>query len=396
MKAISDNEWNRDLDRLVKNVNEKKGETKEPAPPYVLGKDEYDFRLIHKHVTDDLIRHFADAVGDPNPLWRDPNYAAGTRWGGIVAPPTFESCIANASAGKIARVPGANMLAAGNRHEYFDVIRPGDEFRIEDKSLGIEEKTAVGSPYRLFLQQSQRIYLNQKNKPAAVATGRTLIMAYPPSRVESAGTQSYEDIKRHHFTKEELDVIRRAYDDELEGKARRGKETRYWEDVIAGEELRPVVKGPLDMCDCAARTVVNTYTVAFAIKWAAMKEHLDNHPIDPETGDYRYRRDWHYDDKMARVMGMPYAFADGIQNEMAMSHLITNWMGDDGFVKIADFRNRRINILGDTSWMKGKVVKKYLEQGEHLVDLELRAENQDGKVHTTGTATVRLLSRTEK
>lgn len=393
---MTDAEWDKALDELIKHENEAKNEITEPAPPHVIGTDEYDFRLINKHVTDDLIRHFADALGDPNPLWRDPTYARGTRWGGIIAPPTFETCIANSSVGRTIRIPGANVLAAGTKHEYFDTIRPGDEFRIVDKSLGVEEKTEAGRPYRLLLQQGQRSYTNQKDQLVAIAIKRSLIMAYPPSKADVQSQRPVEDRKRPHYSKEELDVIRRAYDDELEGKTRRGKEVLYWEDVVEGEELKPVVKGPLDICDCCARTAVNTYTVAFAIKWAAIREHFDHHPIDPETGDSRYRRDWHYEDKMARVMGMPYAFADGVQNEMAMSHIITNWMGDDGFVKVIDFRNRRINILGDATWVKGKVVKKYSTNGEHLVDLELRGENQEGKVHTTGTAIVRLLSRTEK
>ena len=35
------------------------------------------------------IKRFAEAVGDPNPLYFDEEYAKGTRYGGIVAPPGF-------------------------------------------------------------------------------------------------------------------------------------------------------------------------------------------------------------------------------------------------------------------------------------------------------------------
>src|SRR5882672_9175051 len=40
-------------------------------------------------VTWDGSRHFAFGYGDDNPLYCDPAYAAGTRWGRLVAPPTF-------------------------------------------------------------------------------------------------------------------------------------------------------------------------------------------------------------------------------------------------------------------------------------------------------------------
>ena len=39
--------------------------------------------------TRDAIRHYAHGIGDDNPLWCDPDYAASTRWGGIVALPSF-------------------------------------------------------------------------------------------------------------------------------------------------------------------------------------------------------------------------------------------------------------------------------------------------------------------
>ena len=39
--------------------------------------------------TRDNIRHYAHGIGDDNPLWCDPGYAATSRFGTIVAPPSF-------------------------------------------------------------------------------------------------------------------------------------------------------------------------------------------------------------------------------------------------------------------------------------------------------------------
>ena len=41
--------------------------------------------------TRDAIRHFVEGCGDSNPLFNDPDYAAATRWGGLIAPPGFEA-----------------------------------------------------------------------------------------------------------------------------------------------------------------------------------------------------------------------------------------------------------------------------------------------------------------
>ena len=35
------------------------------------------------------IKRFIEATTDENPLWQDERYAKKTRWGGVIAPPTF-------------------------------------------------------------------------------------------------------------------------------------------------------------------------------------------------------------------------------------------------------------------------------------------------------------------
>ncbi|MBI4304305.1 MAG: MaoC family dehydratase N-terminal domain-containing protein, partial [Chloroflexi bacterium] len=35
------------------------------------------------------IDRYLEATGDANPLWRDQEYARKSRWGGVIAPPTF-------------------------------------------------------------------------------------------------------------------------------------------------------------------------------------------------------------------------------------------------------------------------------------------------------------------
>ena len=42
--------------------------------------------------TRDNIRHYAHGIGDDNPLWCDPDYAAKTNHGGIIALPSFLFC----------------------------------------------------------------------------------------------------------------------------------------------------------------------------------------------------------------------------------------------------------------------------------------------------------------
>src|SRR3954462_5997581 len=125
--SLSDADWYKKLHERIAFFNVRKGEVECALPPHAIMDNEYIRGINNKLVTDDLIRHFADAIGDPSPFWRDPTYANGTRWGGFIAPPIYESCIAYGSAfGGRMRVPGVDRLAGVNMHEYFMPIRPGD------------------------------------------------------------------------------------------------------------------------------------------------------------------------------------------------------------------------------------------------------------------------------
>jgi len=54
---------------------------------------------------------------------------------------------------------------------------------------------------------------------------------------------------------------------------------------------------------------------------------------------------------------------------------------------------RRFNVVGDTTWCKGRVTAKGEESGEALVDLDIWGENQRQEITTKGTATIRLPSK---
>ena len=89
----------------------------------------------------------------------------------------------------------------------------------------------------------------------------------------------------------------------------------------------------------------------------------------------------------------PRWMAFGCQEEGTIAHMITNWMGDDAFVKKLAFVRYYPHLYGDLSFIRGKVVKKYIENGEHLVDIDAWNDDQAGVRSYTCKATVRLISR---
>jgi len=102
----------------------------------------------------------------------------------------------------------------------------------------------------------------------------------------------------------------------------------------------------------------------------------------------------HYNKEAALAMGLPYPYDVGTQRHSWQIHLLTNWMGDEGWLKRSRAEYRRFVYLSDVIRLTGRVVKKYLdENGEHCVDIETHAFNQRGEDTMPGTATVILPSR---
>jgi acyl dehydratase len=85
------------------------------------------------------IRRFAEAIGDPNPLFNRELDARAGRFGGMIAPPTFcRSMMASFPEIKI-DMPGNRGLDGGSDWEYFVPIRPGDRITVQTKIADIRE-----------------------------------------------------------------------------------------------------------------------------------------------------------------------------------------------------------------------------------------------------------------
>src|SRR5713226_5094626 len=73
--------------------------------------------------TRDNIRHWAHGIGDDNPLWCDPNYAAGTSYGDLIAPPSFAFALSRILSGYVGGLPGVHAMWAGADLTWHQPIR---------------------------------------------------------------------------------------------------------------------------------------------------------------------------------------------------------------------------------------------------------------------------------
>jgi hypothetical protein len=82
--------------------------------------------------------------------------------------------------------------------------------------------------------------------------------------------------------------------------------------------------------------------------------------------------------------------------EMMMLHPVTNWIGDAGTVVEIDTQLRSIFMHGEISETTGRVTGKRVEEGRHLVELDLVSRTIDGVTYGKGTVLAQLPSREGK
>jgi acyl dehydratase len=133
-----------------------------------------------------------------------------------------------------------------------------------------------------------------------------------------------------------------------------------WADAKVGDELRSLVKGPLE----------KSQFVAYG--QAAM----DANPI-------------HTDDEFAQQSGYKSVFAQGMLSMGFLGQMLVENAGV-GNVKRFKVRFAKITWPGETITCKGVITKKYEENGRKLVDCDVRTENQDGELRIDGNATLVL------
>jgi acyl dehydratase len=341
----------------------------------------------------DSIWHFAQGVGDDNPLWWDAAYGGHSRWGGLVAPPLFVSTCSNAGPrlGEHGMypaeswLPGTVPLWVSDRWVFHGLATEGEQITATARLASVEERTT---------RNGQPMVTHIDHTTYTGSDGSVLAECFKTlNRYErQAQTASSEppESPRPIYTDAQIAQIHDQY--ASEPGQRRGPQTRFGEDVEVGDELLTLVKGPL--------TITNI--VGFVMGWGSPMCHtnrlvygyLDEHPgarlLNHRTNIPDTLEGPHWDPVLARAGGMADCYDFGLQRVCWMGHLLTDWAGDDGTVTALEVRLRRPNLVGDTTWITAAVAGLHREEAGMTVTCELVASNQRGEQTASGTASVRL------
>jgi acyl dehydratase len=345
--------------------------------------------------THDAMRNFARAYGDDNPLFTTEEYGAGTRWGAQIAPPMIPIALNKPMYGdppetrlKRPSFRGIHVFVSGSSWHWYRPIYEGDRlYSFGGMESVVEKKSEFAE--RSVLVTHVSVKINQRAD--IVAISRTLAIHTERKTAREKG--KYAAIEPATYAVEDLQRLDAIYAAEKP----RGAEPRFWEDVSVGEPLPAMAKGPLTTTDmivfhaggygfvpyapCSNRIAYNN------------RQRIAAFYVKNEHGIPDVAQRVHWDSAWAQAIGNPMAYDYGVMRDCWLSHFVTDWMGDDGWVVSQKSEIRKFNYIGDSHVITGEVVGKRLDGGRCLVDIEMRGTNQRGDVTCPGTATVALPSR---
>jgi len=337
----------------------------------------------------DIRRWSNYSVGDDNPMFSDVEYAKRTIWGRVITPPTFLYTI---DSGIVAPgLPGIQWIFAGSRFEHFHPIYAGDTIIAKARLIDVQIKEGRQVP-RYVNQVGEVLYHNQNGQLVTRYEGD--IYRIPRKRSGQGFKFAIENPKEipkpYKYSQEEIESIAHGYRTEF----RQGSEPRYWENVSIGDALPTLQKGPLTLVDIVGfyagrRTVYNVMKLAFLER----DRHPKNVYYSPSRNIPMHPAAGHFDAEIAHEIGMPGAYDQGWQRLNWAGHLLTNWMGDMGFVRQLNGRVTKPNLVGDLTRMHGEVTDKRKEEGQALIDIQWWGENQRGEQNCNGIAVIRLPSK---
>jgi acyl dehydratase len=103
-----------------------------PTPPYEVGREK--------------IREFADAIGDPNPAYRDPEAARALGYPEVIAPPTFPVVLSMRAGHQVVLDPElgldySRVVHGEQRFVYARPVRAGDRLTV---TVSVESIRSAG------------------------------------------------------------------------------------------------------------------------------------------------------------------------------------------------------------------------------------------------------------
>ncbi len=111
--------------------------------------------VLHE-VEKGAIRHFAEALGDPNPIYVDEAAARAAGFPALVAPPTFPVVLASNERFRHSLDLGTRSILHGEQQ--FEYVRPvvaGDRITVRSKVADVQERAGASGPMDVIVIEDE-------------------------------------------------------------------------------------------------------------------------------------------------------------------------------------------------------------------------------------------------
>lgn len=111
--------------------------------------------VLHE-VEKGMIRRFADALGDPNPMYQDDAVARASGYPALVAPPTFPVALTANDRFRHSLDLGTRSILHGEQQfEYARAVVAGDRITVVSRVADVQEKPGASGPMDVLVIEDE-------------------------------------------------------------------------------------------------------------------------------------------------------------------------------------------------------------------------------------------------
>jgi N-terminal half of MaoC dehydratase len=371
-----------------------------------LGKPMQPARLKEPLANND-IRRWVQAMHYPNRLHYEDEFAAASRFGGIIAPLSFAVATDDGHGSApscVGRIPQSHLVFGGDEWWFYGPrIVAGNMIHNARVPFDyVVKQTKFAGP--TCFQRGDNHYYNEKGDK--IATQRSTSIRYradlarETSSLTATDDPEWTDAQLAELEEQKFSYIKSMHD--------LGHGKRYWNDVDIGDKLPTRVFGPHSIaslttewraylftiwCGVHRRTDLDLEALGFTADMAGKEQDPVLEKENPEQTDGAYigPSRGHLFPRWARYIGMPRAYGYGASMGAWILDYFSGWAGEWGMVVHSNCAYRGPAFTGDITIFNATITGKSIDdQGRSIVGLDFKMTNQLGTTMATATAELQL------
>jgi acyl dehydratase len=356
------------------------------------------------------IRRWVQAMDYPNPVHWYEEFAADSRFGGIVAPQSFAVAMDyghGCHPSCVGKIPGSHLIFGGEEWWFYGTpVRPGDKLFQQRRFDGYNVADTKFAGPTVFTR-GDTVHRNQHG--ALVAKEQATAIRYLIDEAKKRGMYDKEQRSPRKWTSEDLAEIERIRMDWILSN-REGSSPQF-EEVKVGDKLPRRVIGPHSVVTFALECRAHRQNIWGTWRWNAPEGVHDpakedagfaanmtyDHEaglIDPRQKDGLYHgpSSGHINADKAEDIGMGGAYGYGASMNAWFHDYVAYWAGHQGFIRHSKSQFRSPAFEGDVTYVDGEVIDKVEKSpyGMPVVVVKVKQSTQDGDVILSATAEVEL------